>query len=195
MKCGMDMLVESLREEKCCTICESGRGGGRGQRAHTRGRRARRAQGGRARRATGGGGDEQGRVLSRPGGGGRKAPQARRGEARPAGARARPAVARWGAPGAHPQYHNHILFVFSLVEHLRLRAGGLARAGAARANRTPAEPIQSLCSRKLTKGAARFRCGVPHQISGRAAPQRAPRRIIWMGAARTVGERAPCNSI
>ena len=23
MKCGMDMLVESLREEKCCTICES----------------------------------------------------------------------------------------------------------------------------------------------------------------------------
>ena len=22
-KCGMDMLVESLREEKCCTICES----------------------------------------------------------------------------------------------------------------------------------------------------------------------------
>jgi hypothetical protein len=23
VKCGMDMLVESLREEKCCTICES----------------------------------------------------------------------------------------------------------------------------------------------------------------------------
>ena len=23
IKCGMDMLVESLREEKCCTICES----------------------------------------------------------------------------------------------------------------------------------------------------------------------------
>ena len=23
MKCGMDMLVESLREEKCCSICES----------------------------------------------------------------------------------------------------------------------------------------------------------------------------
>ena len=23
MKCGMDMLVESLKEEKCCTICES----------------------------------------------------------------------------------------------------------------------------------------------------------------------------
>jgi len=22
-KCGMDELVESLREEKCCTICES----------------------------------------------------------------------------------------------------------------------------------------------------------------------------
>ena len=23
IKCGMDMLVEKLREEKCCTICES----------------------------------------------------------------------------------------------------------------------------------------------------------------------------
>ena len=22
IKCGMDMLVEKLREEKCCTICE-----------------------------------------------------------------------------------------------------------------------------------------------------------------------------
>ena len=27
MKCGMDMLVESLREEKCCTICESSEDG------------------------------------------------------------------------------------------------------------------------------------------------------------------------
>ena len=26
-KCGMDMLVESLREEKCCTICESSEDG------------------------------------------------------------------------------------------------------------------------------------------------------------------------
>mgnify|MGYP005994206771 FL=1 len=28
MKCGMDMLVESLREEKCCTICESAKARG-----------------------------------------------------------------------------------------------------------------------------------------------------------------------
>jgi len=28
MKCGMDMLVESLREEKCCTICESAKAKG-----------------------------------------------------------------------------------------------------------------------------------------------------------------------
>jgi len=27
-KCGMDMLVESLREEKCCTICESAKARG-----------------------------------------------------------------------------------------------------------------------------------------------------------------------
>jgi len=27
VKCGMDMLVESLREEKCCTICESSEDG------------------------------------------------------------------------------------------------------------------------------------------------------------------------
>ena len=27
IKCGMDMLVESLREEKCCTICESSEDG------------------------------------------------------------------------------------------------------------------------------------------------------------------------
>ena len=27
-KCGMDMLVESLREEKCCTICESAKAKG-----------------------------------------------------------------------------------------------------------------------------------------------------------------------
>ena len=27
MKCGMDMLVESLREEKCCSICESSEDG------------------------------------------------------------------------------------------------------------------------------------------------------------------------
>ena len=26
-KCGMDMLVESLREEKCCSICESSEDG------------------------------------------------------------------------------------------------------------------------------------------------------------------------
>ena len=26
-KCGMDKLVESLREEKCCTICESSEDG------------------------------------------------------------------------------------------------------------------------------------------------------------------------
>ena len=26
-KCGMDMLVQSLREEKCCTICESSEDG------------------------------------------------------------------------------------------------------------------------------------------------------------------------
>ena len=28
VKCGMDMLVESLREEKCCTICESAKARG-----------------------------------------------------------------------------------------------------------------------------------------------------------------------
>ena len=28
VKCGMDMLVESLREEKCCTICESAKAKG-----------------------------------------------------------------------------------------------------------------------------------------------------------------------
>ena len=28
MKCGMDKLVESLREEKCCTICESAKARG-----------------------------------------------------------------------------------------------------------------------------------------------------------------------
>ena len=28
MKCGMDILVESLREEKCCTICESAKARG-----------------------------------------------------------------------------------------------------------------------------------------------------------------------
>ena len=28
MKCGMDKLVESLREEKCCTICESAKAKG-----------------------------------------------------------------------------------------------------------------------------------------------------------------------
>ena len=27
-KCGMDELVESLREEKCCTICESAKAKG-----------------------------------------------------------------------------------------------------------------------------------------------------------------------
>ena len=27
-KCGMDKLVESLREEKCCTICESAKAKG-----------------------------------------------------------------------------------------------------------------------------------------------------------------------
>ncbi len=27
MKCGMDKLVESLREEKCCSICESSEDG------------------------------------------------------------------------------------------------------------------------------------------------------------------------
>ena len=27
VKCGMDMLVESLREEKCCSICESSEDG------------------------------------------------------------------------------------------------------------------------------------------------------------------------
>ena len=27
IKCGMDMLVEKLREEKCCSICESSEDG------------------------------------------------------------------------------------------------------------------------------------------------------------------------